>query len=449
MKKIIIAAAAAIGIMTMGSGSFSVCAEDALGPVVTASDESPTGYYVTFNYADREADRVRIYGEWLFSDPEHTSIAGGTDTQPQDYEKGDYLFARYGWDYQDMELNEETGNWSLTIPLPGGTYSYRFYVGGDAQADVTDISEAVCYTDPGNPAYLPEDRTDFKDEELFSTVWVPYNEEYQTAEFDCAIEEPKSEKNGEYVYLSVTLDDGTEYPFGMYLPYEFDVNREEEYPLFVLYHNNDYTTWANEGALPQIMDNLIAEGKVEPTVVVTPAGGSGFRHEDGTFDSEGIIDALVNHIMPYVEENYNVSAETERHAISGLSRSGSWVYYAYFHYTNEFKYYFAMSAVPSDVNADYDNPDLESKTLVVNLSMFDTPKTFSLVYYDKDENGNYIPYSDHLEDVIMNGNVYEIPYELYQRGISFTTYGETIPLGHCWAFWRKMVAHNMEYYLWK
>lgn len=49
---------------------------------VVKSEDSPTGYYVTFRYKDPDASRVRIYGEWRFSDIESASYFTSQNAAP-------------------------------------------------------------------------------------------------------------------------------------------------------------------------------------------------------------------------------------------------------------------------------------------------------------------------------------------------------------------------------
>lgn len=104
---------------------------------VVKSEDSPTGYYVTFRYKDPDSGRVRIYGEWAFSDLDHSTVVTSLNATPEEWQDGYTVWQTSGWPTADMVLDEETGIWSYTIPLPNGTYNYRFYVGGAEDAELS------------------------------------------------------------------------------------------------------------------------------------------------------------------------------------------------------------------------------------------------------------------------------------------------------------------------
>jgi hypothetical protein len=411
---------------------------------VVQSADSPTGYYVTFQYHAPDAERVRIFGEWYFSDLLHTSIAAGANIQPQNYQKGYIVYGPNGWDYQDMTLDPATGIWSITLPLPGGTWSYCFYVGGAKGDDVRDVKNAQAAYDPLNPPIV-YDYANMSGEDFYCQVYVPYDSRYQIDIFDNPEQKPRDGENGEFFYRDVTDDAGNKYPFGIYLPYGFDANRAEKYPVLVILHGNG-NTWGNEGALRPIMNNMIAEGRVEPTIVITP-NASSIRDTTGkgTYDMPRMMDAIINRMLPYVAENYNATTDPDHRAIGGLSRAAAWVLHAYFNHTLDFKYYLAMSPVTDESIPDYTKPELMTRTIIVNMSVFDRPKTWNLYYNKKDENGNMVP----LPYVRSDGSCYEFIYEMVNAKIPFLMYGENLLLGHQWAFWRKALVYDLENILWK
>jgi enterochelin esterase-like enzyme len=424
--------------------------QDGTPPQVVQSAYSPTGYYVTFQYHAPDAERVRIFGEWYFSDLPHASVASGANIQPQNYQKGYTVLGPNGWDYQDMTLDPAAGIWSITLPLPGGTWNYFFYVGGAKEDDVRDVKNAWGVYDPSNLPILYDYANANMSGETFlhCQVYVPYDSRYQIDLFDDPEQKPRDGERGEFFYRDVIDDAGNKCPFGIYLPYGFDANRAEKYPVLVMIHGKA-TVWANEGALRPIMDNMIAEGRIEPTIVITP-GGTMFRDATGKRGSDmpAMMDAIINHMLPYVAENYNGTTDPDRRAIGGLSRAGAWTLYAYFNRTLDFKYYLAMSPNTSDSEPNYTKPELMTRTIIVNMSAFDDPKSFNVYYSEKDENGNFVPlpYGPSMGN---SGNCYELIYELVNAKIPFVLYGENLLLGHQWAFWRKALVYDLENILWK
>ena len=86
-------------------------------------------------------------------------------------------------------------------------------------------------------------------------------------------------------------------------------------PVFYLVHgggDND-SGWAQLGAANLILDNLYAEGKIVPMVVVMP---------DGHIDSDVFVKDLCTDVVPFIEENYNVYSDPSHRALGGLSNGG-------------------------------------------------------------------------------------------------------------------------------
>ena len=135
----------------------------------------------------------------------------------------------------------------------------------------------------------------------------------------------------------------------VYLPAEYFSNPTKKFPVLYLQHGmgeNEYG-WAEQGHTAQILDNLIAEGKAEPCIVVMDNGlnarkpgeqggfggprpqgqrpqgapGQGGRRGFGGF-SEGFKNVLFNDIIPMVEKNYRVIADAQHRAYAGLSMGG-------------------------------------------------------------------------------------------------------------------------------
>ena len=113
----------------------------------------------------------------------------------------------------------------------------------------------------------------------------------------------------------------------IYLPHEYFTNPTKKFPVLYLQHGmgeNEYG-WAEQGHTAQIMDNLIAEGKAVPCIIVMDNGLNTSRPgEAGGFGgfSEGFKNVLFNDIIPMVEKNYRVIADPQHRAYAGLSMGG-------------------------------------------------------------------------------------------------------------------------------
>ena len=97
----------------------------------------------------------------------------------------------------------------------------------------------------------------------------------------------------------------------------------DSYPVLYLQHgaSENETVWVYDGKVGLIMDNLIAEGKAKPFVIVMNNGE--VRYPDNTDGMRSMDDAfekmLINDCIPFIEENYRVLTGKENRAMAGLS----------------------------------------------------------------------------------------------------------------------------------
>jgi enterochelin esterase-like enzyme len=127
--------------------------------------------------------------------------------------------------------------------------------------------------------------------------------------------------------------------FYIYTPAGYDVNTSENYPVLYILHGGgeDQRGWATQGKTDLILDNLIADKKVVPMIVVMPDGNiplNGFGEEAlDVFERE-----LKLSVIPFVEKNYRVKTDNKSRALAGLSMGGIQTLYAGIHNTDLFAY---------------------------------------------------------------------------------------------------------------
>jgi enterochelin esterase-like enzyme len=127
--------------------------------------------------------------------------------------------------------------------------------------------------------------------------------------------------------------------FYMYAPAGYDQNPTEKYPVLYIMHGGgeDQRGWATQGKTDLILDNLIAAKKAVPMIVIMVDGNfplNGFGEESlKVFEKE-----LKQNIIPFVEKNYRVKAETQYRALAGLSMGGIQTLYAGMRNTDMFSY---------------------------------------------------------------------------------------------------------------
>ena len=101
-------------------------------------------------------------------------------------------------------------------------------------------------------------------------------------------------------------------------------SKEQKYPVFYLLHGKggNESNWTKAGAVGTILDNLYADKKVVPMIVVMPNGtvdAPGGKKGDYT---TGFENELLKDVMPLVEGRYPIQADAEHRAIAGLSMGG-------------------------------------------------------------------------------------------------------------------------------
>ncbi|HNW51821.1 MAG TPA: alpha/beta hydrolase-fold protein [Prolixibacteraceae bacterium] len=113
----------------------------------------------------------------------------------------------------------------------------------------------------------------------------------------------------------------------VYTPPTYGKDKNTRYPVLYLQHGwgEDETAWSNQGHANLIMDNLIAEGKIKPFIIVMTYGmtneikfGSGFRN----FDFTQFQTVLVDELIPYIDANFATKADQANRAMAGLSMGG-------------------------------------------------------------------------------------------------------------------------------
>lgn len=123
---------------------------------------------------------------------------------------------------------------------------------------------------------------------------------------------------------------GTERKAIIYTPPGYAEDRE--YPVLYLLHGigGDEKEWLNGGQPQVILDNLYAENRIKPMIVVMPNGRAmkDDRAVGNVFDSEKVQafatfeKDLLNDLIPFIEQRYPVIADRESRAIAGLSMGG-------------------------------------------------------------------------------------------------------------------------------
>jgi enterochelin esterase-like enzyme len=324
------------------------------GTTVTANPDSPTGNTVTFVYYNPNATQVRLAGDLTLLDVS----TGTTRYQPEAWQQGRYHAG--GTEFLRDMTKDADGYWSVSVPLHAGGLSYWYRVWDPTQGWVNKR-----IWDPASTHPRPPGDASFRvrNNDVLDAVYVPYAEKQNDpvlearATYELLAEDASQRGTVQYVPYTTILGDSGHY-LGVYLPAGYDENRAEPYKVIYLAHGifGDETDFMVPVNVPNILDNMTARGEIEPTVVVTMGNhftGTGLNF--ASYNRQNAADNLVQTILPFTEEHFNVSTEREGRAFGGFSYGGSTGGFVIRDYPTTFGYYAYLSGNPSLTATDYDN----------------------------------------------------------------------------------------------
>lgn len=207
-------------------------------------------------------------------------------------------------------VKDKDGNWSVTTDPQVPGFHYYFLV-----------IDGVRVCDPNSETYfgwgkqasgieIPEKGVDY-----YSVKNVPHGDVRQRWYF--------SKTTGDFRRAFI------------YCPPGYDRNTSERYPVLYLQHGagEDERGWSNQGRLSMIMDNLIAEGKAKPMLIVMEKG---YAKKPGVPELslfseprpdiskvfEAFEEVIVHDLISMVDAEYRTKADREHRALAGLSMGG-------------------------------------------------------------------------------------------------------------------------------
>jgi enterochelin esterase-like enzyme len=133
----------------------------------------------------------------------------------------------------------------------------------------------------------------------------------------------------------------------VYTPPGYDNQSKKRYPVLYLQHGwgEDETAWSNQGRANLIMDNLIAEGKINPFIIVMTYGMTNQIRWGGIreFKIDTFQKVLVDELIPYVDANFRTIAKQSHRAMAGLSMGGMETHTITLNKPDVFSYYALLS----------------------------------------------------------------------------------------------------------
>jgi enterochelin esterase-like enzyme len=287
----------------------SIAVTSRAGPVPEPAIEANGD--VTFHVAAPQAQAVVIEGDWP-KGPEDSGVALHRDA---------------------------TGQWTARAMVPPGWWTYRVMVDG-AQA-----------IDPGNPrlhrnglAWVNALAVPGKAPLLEEVADVPHGTVAQVWYASPHL----GKRRRAVVYTPPGYEGGT-----------------RRYPVLYLYHGGggDETAWTQEGRAPQILDNLIAQHRITPMIVVMPNGnaqdpaasdalpprpdpGMRFDSNGNAVPGEAVLAApraVVPDLLAFIDRAYRTQSDAAHRAVAGVSMGGAQAFFTAFNAIDRFGYVGAFS----------------------------------------------------------------------------------------------------------
>ena len=158
----------------------------------------------------------------------------------------------------------------------------------------------------------------------------------------------------------------------VYTPPGYERDLDKHYPVLYLQHGwgEDENGWPNQGKVNLIMDNLIAEGKAKPFIIVMTYGMTNDVKIGGlrNFDIKPFQTVLIDELIPYIDTNFRTLTDQPHRAMAGLSMGGFETKLITMANLDKFSYIGLFSGgafSPEDVN---NTPDFKDKVKLVFVS---------------------------------------------------------------------------------
>lgn len=228
----------------------------------------------------------------------------------------------------------EDGLWTVTTdPQVVGFHFYTIKIGG------INLTDPHCYSFFGGNAHNSGAVEIYEDDEVADYYTVHHNAHgaLRSVRF-------YSKACGEFRRMFV------------YTPAGYEQNLDERYPVFYLQHGGgeDETGWINQGYAEIIMDNLIAEGKAVPMIVVMNCGYASKPGSSDDFDA--FEDMMIDDVIPFIDSRYRTIADRDHRAIAGLSWGAKQAYDLGLGHNEYFSYISGFSGMMVIGEFDVRNP---------------------------------------------------------------------------------------------
>ena len=322
--------------------------------------------------------------------------------------KGAEVTVRGEWMQAPEKLSKDAaGVWSVTVgPVPADIYSYSFSVDGFTSLD------------PSNNRIKSSSRGAGA-----SVVEIPGGSLHELRDV------PHGSVQAQW-YSSPAI--GGTRRFFVYTPPGYEKDRATRYPVLYLLHGNGDTEaeWSNFGRANFILDNLLAEGKVRPMLVVMPYGHTvppndlspGSRPRN----TELMEQDLLKNVIPAVEARYRTAPGAANRAIVGLSMGGGQSINIGLNHLDTFSWVAVFSAGVNGGGPARESAGFEEKSRVALSAGAATNRKLSLLWIGCGKDDQAMQSAEQLAAIL---DKHQIRYTIRK------TEG-----AHTWRVWRRYLA---------
>ena len=243
------------------------------------------------------------------------------------------LFGKEG----KFQMKKANGIWSYTTqPLESEMYTYYFEVDGKRMID-------------------PNNNNSIRDVDTYFSYFI-----ITDGVADNYIKQNVAHGDVEKIWYDSSIKDTPKRRMSIYTPPNYKIDKQEQYPVLYLLHGSggDENAWIEAGRAIEILDNLIAQKKCVPMIVVMPNGIANMAAAPGenpysdakakSINVESMLGKIENAFVPdivsYVESHYRVKATKQSRAIAGLSLGGLHTLFISANNPNHFDYVGLFSA---------------------------------------------------------------------------------------------------------
>jgi len=148
----------------------------------------------------------------------------------------------------------------------------------------------------------------------------------------------------------------------VYTPAVYYTSNTTRFPVLYLQHGSfeDETGWSNQGKANLILDNLIAQGKAKPMIIVMDNGYAFKPVENSKSSSSQEVsifeEVLINDVIPMIDKRFRTISDRENRAIAGLSMGANQTMRILMNNMDKFAYYGGFSGTSNYPKVDEINP---------------------------------------------------------------------------------------------